>query len=120
MTVSELNSRMRYCPNTFSLPCLHLLWKEERSAVNSLSCWWKEQLLGHCLCRGWRSLHCPGSPLYNCTLDQAKVCLWSPFVFMRIEANMSRKLGDHTYLSWNNDSPSTAMSTGRDMRPGGA
>jgi hypothetical protein len=31
-----------------------------------------------------------------------------------------RKLGDHTYLSWNNDSPSTGISTGRDMRPGGA
>lgn len=25
-----------------------------------------------------------------------------------------RKLGDHTYLSWNNDQPSTATATGRD------
>ncbi|KAK4936783.1 alkylphosphocholine resistance protein lem3 [Elasticomyces elasticus] len=29
-----------------------------------------------------------------------------------------RKLGDHTYLSWNE--PSTATTTGRDVRPGGA
>ncbi|EHY55213.1 alkylphosphocholine resistance protein lem3 [Exophiala dermatitidis] len=31
-----------------------------------------------------------------------------------------RKLGDHTYLSWNNDTPATAVSTGREVRPGGA
>ncbi|KIV92843.1 hypothetical protein PV10_04107 [Exophiala mesophila] len=29
-----------------------------------------------------------------------------------------RKLGDHTYLSWNNDSNPTATSTGREVRPG--
>jgi hypothetical protein len=29
----------------------------------------------------------------------------------------NRKLGDHTYLSWNNDEPSTATTTGR-ARPG--
>ncbi|KAI9815740.1 MAG: hypothetical protein M1827_002136 [Pycnora praestabilis] len=29
-----------------------------------------------------------------------------------------RKLGDHTYLSWNNDQPSTATASGRDVRPG--
>jgi len=28
-----------------------------------------------------------------------------------------RKLGDHTYLSWNNDSASTAVATGRENRP---
>ena len=28
-----------------------------------------------------------------------------------------RKLGDHTYLSWNND-PTTATATGREVRPG--
>ena len=34
------------------------------------------------------------------------------------EANLSpRKLGDHTYLSWNNDQPSTATATGRSSRP---
>lgn len=31
----------------------------------------------------------------------------------------TRKLGDHTYLSWNNnDAHSTAVATGRDSRPG--
>lgn len=29
-----------------------------------------------------------------------------------------RKLGDHTYLSWNNDSHPSATTTGRDSRPG--
>ena len=27
-----------------------------------------------------------------------------------------RKLGDHTYLSWNNDQPSTATASGREVR----
>ena len=31
--------------------------------------------------------------------------------------NVIRKLGDHTYLSWNNDQPSTATATGI-QRPG--
>ena len=31
--------------------------------------------------------------------------------------NVTRKLGDHTYLSWNNDQPSTATATGI-QRPG--
>ncbi|TLD31921.1 Tubulin alpha chain [Venturia nashicola] len=31
-----------------------------------------------------------------------------------------RKLGDHTYLSWNNETPSTATTTGRNVRPGGS
>lgn len=31
-----------------------------------------------------------------------------------------RKLGDHTYLTWNNDQPSTATATGRSLRPGEA
>jgi hypothetical protein len=39
----------------------------------------------------------------------------------RMIANSSRKLGDHTYLSWNNiDAPSTAIASGRDTRPAGA
>ena len=29
-----------------------------------------------------------------------------------------RKLGDHSYLSWNTDQPSTATTTGRSARPG--
>ncbi|EXJ69727.1 uncharacterized protein A1O5_06798 [Cladophialophora psammophila CBS 110553] len=32
-----------------------------------------------------------------------------------------RKLGDHTYLSWNNDAPATGiLATGRDIQPGGS
>lgn len=45
--------------------------------------------------------------------------------YVRIEcnwltsSNCDRKLGDHTYLSWNNnDAQSTATSTGREARPG--
>lgn len=31
-----------------------------------------------------------------------------------VEADIQhRKLGDHTYLTWNNDEPSTATTTGR-------
>lgn len=33
------------------------------------------------------------------------------------ELTAPRKLGDHTYLSWNNDQPSTATATGI-QRPG--
>jgi hypothetical protein len=29
-----------------------------------------------------------------------------------------RKLGDHTYLTWNNEQPATATATGRSLRPG--
>jgi LEM3 (ligand-effect modulator 3) family / CDC50 family len=37
----------------------------------------------------------------------------------RLRFNTGRKLGDHTYLSWNNtDGTSTATTTGREMRPG--
>ncbi|KKY20685.1 putative lem3 cdc50 family protein [Phaeomoniella chlamydospora] len=31
-----------------------------------------------------------------------------------------RKLGDHTYLSWNNDQGTSAIATGREVRPGTA
>lgn len=32
-----------------------------------------------------------------------------------------RKLGDHTHLSWNNDTPATGiLATGREVRPAGA
>jgi hypothetical protein len=30
---------------------------------------------------------------------------------------IGRKLGDHTYLTWSNDTPSTATATGRDNGP---
>lgn len=31
-----------------------------------------------------------------------------------LPSNICRKLGDHTYLSWNNDAAPTATTTGRD------
>lgn len=37
-----------------------------------------------------------------------------------VRLTCSRKLGDHTYLTWNNDNPSTAHTTGRVLRPGEA
>lgn len=33
---------------------------------------------------------------------------------------MHRKLGDHTYLTWNNEPPATAIASGREVRPGDA
>lgn len=31
-----------------------------------------------------------------------------------LKLTLFRKLGDHTYLSWNNDNPTSATATGRD------
>jgi hypothetical protein len=33
------------------------------------------------------------------------------------ELTSCRKLGDHTYLTWDSNQPSTAVTTGRDDRP---
>jgi LEM3 (ligand-effect modulator 3) family / CDC50 family len=45
---------------------------------------------------------------------------WTPLYSTSTSSHSIRKLGDHTYLSWNNEQPSTATTTGRDMRPEGA
>lgn len=62
---------------------------------------------------------CPvGSYLYGGASDQAEVCCRDIVLpcFM-VSNNLGRKLGDHTYLSWNNEQASTVTATGRDLRP---
>lgn len=46
------------------------------------------------------------------------VCILLGALFLATHLIKPRKLGDHTYLTWNNDQPSTATTTGRNM--GGA
>ncbi|KAI9836258.1 MAG: hypothetical protein M1819_001595 [Sarea resinae] len=47
------------------------------------------------------------------------ICVVLGVLFTITSLIKPRKLGDHTYLSWNNtDTPSTAIASGRDVRPG--
>ncbi len=58
------------------------------------------------------------------------VCIILGGVFTATHLNKPRKLGDHTYLSWNNapaakstgaaGGPAAATASGREMRPGEA
>jgi hypothetical protein len=41
------------------------------------------------------------------------ICILLGAVFLATHLIKPRKLGDHTYLTWNNDQPSTATTTGR-------
>lgn len=45
------------------------------------------------------------------------VCVILGAIFTVAHLIKPRKLGDHNYLSWNNDKPSTATTTGRSGRP---
>ncbi|KAK2793451.1 hypothetical protein FQN52_005157 [Onygenales sp. PD_12] len=47
------------------------------------------------------------------------ICIVLGAVFTFAHLIKPRKLGDHTYLTWNNEQPSTATATGRDTRFGG-
>ena len=42
------------------------------------------------------------------------ICIVLGALFTVTHLIKPRKLGDHTYLSWNNDQPSTATASGRD------
>ncbi|KAJ9666091.1 alkylphosphocholine resistance protein lem3 [Coniosporium apollinis] len=46
------------------------------------------------------------------------ICILLGAIFTATHLIKPRKLGDHTYLTWNNDQPSTATATGRSARPG--
>ncbi|KAF2810746.1 Lem3/Cdc50 [Mytilinidion resinicola] len=46
------------------------------------------------------------------------ICILLGALFTATHLIKPRKLGDHTYLTWNNDQPSTATATGRSVRPG--
>ncbi|KAH7117763.1 CDC50 family protein-like protein [Dendryphion nanum] len=48
------------------------------------------------------------------------LCILLGAIFLATHLIKPRKLGDHTYLTWNNDQPSTATTTGRSARPGDA
>ncbi|KAF2836914.1 Lem3/Cdc50 [Patellaria atrata CBS 101060] len=47
-------------------------------------------------------------------------CVLMGAVFTATHLIKPRKLGDHTYLTWNTDQPTTATTTGRAARPGEA
>ncbi|KAF2145912.1 uncharacterized protein K452DRAFT_283208 [Aplosporella prunicola CBS 121167] len=46
------------------------------------------------------------------------ICILLGTLFTATHLIKPRKLGDHTYLTWNNEQPSTATATGRSLRPG--
>ncbi|KAI6866847.1 hypothetical protein KC318_g19624, partial [Hortaea werneckii] len=46
------------------------------------------------------------------------LCILLGAMFTVTQLVKPRKLGDHSYLSWNTDQPSTATTTGRAPRPG--
>ncbi|KAI9849416.1 MAG: hypothetical protein M1838_000159 [Thelocarpon superellum] len=46
------------------------------------------------------------------------ICVVLGALFTATHLIKPRKLGDHTYLSWNNEQPSTATASGREVRPG--
>ncbi|KAI7609035.1 hypothetical protein KC319_g12360 [Hortaea werneckii] len=46
------------------------------------------------------------------------LCILLGAMFTVTQLIKPRKLGDHSYLSWNTDQPSSATTTGRAPRPG--
>ncbi len=78
----------------------------------------KESFPGNCLRCGRWDLRSSWGTLHRYASDQTEVrCNPPKFQILKLKFIL-RKLGDHTYLSWNNDQPSTAIATGRDNRPG--
>ena len=118
------------CP-TRRLPRACLRWNEIHSTFHAHCHGRQEPLPWYCLRRGWRHLHCSRSTLYSNTLDQTQVSRNSHvatksrsskpqrrILFADQWQNNDRKLGDHSYLSWNSDQPSSATTTGRAGRHG--
>jgi len=50
----------------------------------------------------------------------AGICVVLGTIFTITHLIKPRKLGDHTYLTWNNEPPPTATASGREVRPGDA
>jgi len=50
----------------------------------------------------------------------AGICVVLGAIFTVTHLVKPRKLGDHTYLTWNNEPPPTATASGREVRPGNA
>lgn len=89
-----------------------------------------QQLPRHRLRRCRRRLHPAGRPLHSDPPVEAEVSVpWSPWCRPYADLLSSRKLGDHTYLSWNNTpggkggqaaGSGGVMASGRELRPGEA
>lgn len=78
----------------------------------------KKPILGDRICGNWRSLCVDGSIVHSCSSYQTQVRPLDDSPIHYMTELLSRKLGDHTYLTWNNDQPSTATASGREVRPG--
>lgn len=106
------------------LPRHHLRWHKVNPPLNAYSYGWQKSLHGYCIRRSRRRLHCSRCHFHRHPPDQTKVspgrhpprthCTKRKW----LTREQRRKLGDHTYLSWNTDQPSSATATGRAPRPG--
>jgi hypothetical protein len=101
------------------------LWGNQvRSYLNEDRDGWQEPVHGYRVCCRWRNLHCSWCPFHGCAFDQTEVRNLNCYNFVvsyemiLTPFSILRKLGDHTYLTWNNEQPSTATASGRDPRFG--
>jgi hypothetical protein len=94
------------------LPCHYLRRHKIHPSEYPYHHGWSQSVPRNCIHCGRRCLHCSGSSLHGNPPDQAKV-RYSSIYFAICILTPTRKLGDHTYLSWNNEQPSTGIATGR-------